>query len=91
MRAPDPPLSFLGGSLGGRWLYVSVMLGYEFCDKYLSSKCLVALLERLSDRIENIGTFTADLCAHRVGCHAAPVRGNDVLDEGPNGRFNIAS
>jgi hypothetical protein len=76
--------------LGSRWLYVSVVLGYEFCDKYLSSKCLVARLERLSDRIENIGAFTGYLRTHRVGCHTAPVKGNDVFDKGPNGRFNIA-
>jgi hypothetical protein len=76
--------------LGSWWLYVSVMLGNEFRDKHLSSKCLVARLERPPDRIENIGTFTGYLCAHRVGCHTAPVRGNDVFDESPNGRFNIA-
>jgi hypothetical protein len=76
--------------LGSWWLYVSVVFGYEFCDKYLSSKCLIARLERLSDQLEDIGTFTGYLCAHRVGCHTAPVRGNDVFDESPNGRFNIA-
>ena len=42
------------------------------------------------DRIENISIFTGYLRTHGVGCHTAPVRGNDVFDEGPNGRFNIA-